>query len=127
MSLRSHPTQVFGGLFLLAALATAFWLASDGGPDLEAVWAWLAAINAVTLLAYGLDKLLARGGAWRVPEAVLLGLGALGGTGGALAAMSLFRHKTIKGAFRVRFFVIAALQLAALLTWWFWPQLSGGG
>ena len=53
-----------------------------------------AVLSGVTMLLYALDKLLARLRLWRLPEAVLLGLGFLGGAPGALLGMALLRHKT---------------------------------
>ncbi len=43
---------------------------------------------------YAADKSKAKKGAWRIPEKVLLGLGFLGGSIGALLGMKLLRHKT---------------------------------
>jgi len=57
-------------------------------------------INVVTFLIYGLDKLKAVNGWWRVPEWVLLGLAAVGGAAGAYLGMQLCRHKTRKPLFR---------------------------
>ncbi|MDD5369486.1 MAG: DUF1294 domain-containing protein [Anaerolineaceae bacterium] len=82
---------------------------------LNAWMAWLVAINLVTLLTYGYDKAIAGSGKMRVPETVLLGLGLLGGTLAALAAMQLFRHKTIKRTFQKKFWLVTAAQLAAVL------------
>ena len=53
----------------------------------------VGAVNLLTLLIYGLDKLLALGKKRRVPESALLTLAALGSGLGALLAMVLFRHK----------------------------------
>ena len=44
--------------------------------------------------AYGIDKGKAKRHAWRIPEATLLGLSALGGCFGGILAMFIFRHKT---------------------------------
>ena len=62
--------------------------------SLHPVWMWLLLANLLTFLIYGGDKLAARKGWRRVPEATLLLFGALGGWLGALAAQQLFRHKT---------------------------------
>jgi len=61
---------------------------------------YLIAINALTLIFYGVDKLKARHQWWRIPEWTLLTLAALGGSPCALIAMHLFHHKTRKPAFR---------------------------
>lgn len=57
----------------------------------------LAAYAVVSIIAfcfYAVDKKKAKKGAWRIPEKVLLGLGFLGGSIGALLGMKLLRHKT---------------------------------
>ncbi len=89
------------------------------------VWlaCWLVAVNVVTLGYYGFDKTRAQGGDGRVPELVLHGLSAVGGSPGAFVAMRLFRHKTVKGSFRIMFWCIVVLQLCvaayvAKLVWW---------
>ncbi|MBQ6145940.1 MAG: DUF1294 domain-containing protein, partial [Clostridia bacterium] len=53
----------------------------------------LAAINLISFALYGMDKLKAKAGAWRISEATLL-LAALLGPVGAMLGMELFRHKT---------------------------------
>lgn len=77
---------------------------------------WLGSINLWTFLYFGFDKWRARRGGRRIPEAVLQVLALLGGSPGALAAMEIFRHKTIKGPFRILFWCIVALQ-AGVLGW----------
>lgn len=88
------------------------------------IWAWLAAINPATFLAYALDKSRASGRGRRIPERVLLGLALIGGTPGAAIAMFVLRHKTRKLSFLVPFALIVALQ-AAGLAWWVWPRGRG--
>ncbi len=51
-----------------------------------------------------------------MPEAVLHGMALAGGSLGAYTAMRLFRHKTIKGRFRLVFWSIVVLQLA-IIAW----------
>ena len=50
--------------------------------------------NIAVMLIYGLDKLKAKKGAWRIPEKTLLLLALFLGAPGALIGMELFRHKT---------------------------------
>lgn len=76
---------------------------------------YLLAINVLAFAVYGVDKWKARQGRWRVPEATLLGLAALGGSAGAWVAMQLFRHKTKKNKFRYGIPIMFVLQLAAVL------------
>lgn len=44
---------------------------------------YLVLINVITFLIYGIDKLKAKKGKWRIPEATLLLLSILGGSIGA--------------------------------------------
>jgi uncharacterized membrane protein YsdA (DUF1294 family) len=76
--------------------------------------AWLVAINLTTFGYYGYDKARASAGRRRVPEVVLHGLVLLGGTLGGYAAMRLFRHKTVKGSFRLVFWFIVVLQVGLI-------------
>jgi uncharacterized membrane protein YsdA (DUF1294 family) len=84
---------------------------------------WLVAVNVTAFGYYGYDKGRARAAGARVPEAVLHGLAAGGGSLGAYAAMRFFHHKTIKGSFRILFWCIVVLQVAVGLwivkaVWW---------
>lgn len=85
---------------------------------------WLAVINLVAFAAFGIDKLAARRGGWRVSEAKLLGFAFLGGSPGAYAARHLFRHKTRKQPFSNELHGIAALQIAALVAFFGWRALG---
>ncbi len=78
---------------------------------------YLLGINAVSFFVYGLDKLYARGRAWRITERTLLMLALLGGTLGALAGIKLFRHKTRKSTFLVWVGLIMIIQVGAILTY----------
>jgi len=88
--------------------------------SLHPVWMWLLLANLLTFLIYGGDKLAARKGWRRVPEATLLLFGALGGWLGALAAQQMFRHKTQKQPFKTWFILSVALNLVAVLGLWYW-------
>jgi uncharacterized membrane protein YsdA (DUF1294 family) len=87
---------------------------------------WLAAVNLTAFGYFGYDKLCARRSAWRVPEVVLHGLTLVVGSLGAFLAMRLFRHKTIKGAFQLRFWCIVVFQtlLIAWIGWLLWRRHS---
>ena len=76
---------------------------------------YAAAILVISLIAfalYGADKSKAKRGAWRIPEATLLGFGFFGGAVGALLGMRLFRHKTKHWYFWVVNFLGLAWQIA---------------
>ena len=83
--------------------------------------ATLIAINLIAFAAFGLDKAKARRGQYRIAESTLLLFAFLGGTLGAYAGRSLFRHKTRKQPFNSHLFQIAVLQMLALgglIGWW---------
>ena len=71
-------------------------------------------MSLVCFCAMGADKRRARRGARRIPEKTLFLLAALLGAPGALAGMYLFRHKTRHWYFVVGFWLLLALQIAAL-------------
>ena len=73
---------------------------------------YLLAVNLLTFISYGIDKWKARRNRWRIPEATLLLLAALGGSIGALLAMKMFRHKTQHKKFRYGVPIILLVQLA---------------
>lgn len=73
---------------------------------------YLLAANLLTFVTYGVDKRKARLKHWRVREASLLLLAALGGSIGALLAMYLFHHKTQHKKFRYGVPAILIIQLS---------------
>lgn len=73
---------------------------------------YLLAVTLLTFTTYGIDKYKARHNHWRVREASLLLLAALGGSIGALLAMRVFRHKTQHKKFRYGVPAILIIQLA---------------
>ena len=72
----------------------------------------LAAVNLLAFVLYGVDKLKAKKGAWRIPEATLLLVAFLGGSVGALLGMEVFRHKTKHAKFRVLVPLFLILHIA---------------
>lgn len=85
-------------------------------PHLPTVLVLYGLFSALALLAHGLDKLAARRGGRRVPEATLHLIALAGGWPGSLLAMRLFRHKRRKRAFVALTWLIAASH-AALWAW----------
>ena len=81
--------------------------------------AYLALVNLLTFVLYGVDKRKAQKGAWRVPEKTLLLLPLLGGSVGGILGMQTFRHKTKHWYFKFGLPVMLVLQLAlaAYLIW----------
>ncbi len=76
---------------------------------------YLLVVNISTVAVYGWDKLSAKQGWQRVPEKILLLLALLGGSVGAMAAMTFFRHKTRHLKFIYGVPLIFVLQIAALV------------
>ena len=80
----------------------------------QIVFVLVAGVIGVVLTVY--DKIAAKvAQRHRVPEAVLVTFGALGGALFMYAVMQLIRHKTRKPKFSVGFPVIILLQAAALV------------
>jgi uncharacterized membrane protein YsdA (DUF1294 family) len=109
---RTHLTV---SLTLTAALAAVLWLGlGRHGTPWAGLIAWFAAATLTTFVYYGYDKRQARIGGRRVPELVLHTLAGMGGSVGAYAGMRAFRHKTVKGRFRVVFWLTVVAQVALL-------------
>ncbi len=80
-------------------------------------WTHLLYAGASVLCAalYAVDKLAARAGRERIPESMLLALGTVGGWPGAVVAQQVWRHKTAKVSFRVRFWLSVLVNIAAFV------------
>ena len=76
---------------------------------------YLIVVNISAVAVYGWDKLSAKQGWQRVPDKILLLLALLGGSVGAMAAMTFFRHKTRHLKFIYGVPMIFVLQIAALV------------
>lgn len=79
---------------------------------------YLLIINIFTFFLYGVDKWKAQRARWRIPESVLLGVAAIGGSIGAWLGMQVWRHKTQHAKFRYGVPIILMAQVA-LLVWIF--------
>ena len=80
---------------------------------LEYTIAYLVIINALVYLLMLVDKKKAKKGAWRIPEATLMTVAAIGGSIGSLLGMYHFRHKTKHPKFTVGIPLILIAQVAA--------------
>ena len=78
---------------------------------------YLAAINVITFLVYGIDKLKAQKGKWRIPEATLLLLAIVGGSIGAWCGMKVWHHKTMHKKFKYGVPLILMIQIGLYLYW----------
>ena len=75
---------------------------------------YLCIINALAFLLMLIDKQKAKKNRWRIPEATLIGMCAIGGSIGGLVGMFLLRHKTQHAKFYIGIPLILVLQLIAL-------------
>ena len=78
---------------------------------MEEIICYLLAVNIVTFILYGIDKYKAKKGKWRISEATLLTMAAIGGSIGAWAGMRLWHHKTMHKKFKSVIPVIIILQV----------------
>ncbi len=76
---------------------------------------YLALINVITFLVYGIDKLKAKKGKWRIPEATLLLFAIIGGSIGAWLGIKVWHHKTLHKKFKYGIPIILALQVGLCL------------
>ena len=72
-------------------------------------------INVITLMMYGIDKWKAKHSKWRIPEATLLIMAAVGGSIGAWMGIKLFHHKTLHKKFKYGVPGIFLIQLGIIL------------
>ena len=72
---------------------------------------YLIVINVVIFTVYGIDKLKAKQGSWRISEATLLILAIIGGSIGALLGMKVWRHKTQHKKFKYGLPLILIIQI----------------
>lgn len=74
----------------------------------------LIGINFLSFAAFGIDKMKAEAGRWRISESTLLMLALAGGTPGAYAGRAAFRHKTRKQPFSGQLHGIAVFHALIL-------------
>ena len=71
---------------------------------------YLLAVNIATFVVYGIDKYKAKRSLWRISEASLLLLAAIGGSIGAWLGTKVWHHKTLHKKFKYGIPLIIALQ-----------------
>lgn len=76
---------------------------------------YLALINVITFLVYVIDKLKAKKGKWRIPEATLLLFAIMGGSIGAWLGIKVWHHKTMHKKFKYGIPIILSLQVGLCL------------
>ena len=81
----------------------------------QIILVYLIIINAAAFLLMLIDKQKAKRSAWRIPEATLMGVAALGGSIGAIAGMYVFRHKTRHVKFFLGLPAILIIQIGLVI------------
>ena len=78
---------------------------------------YVGAINLLTFILYGLDKLKAKKSKWRIPESTLIGIAVIGGSIGAWLGMKVWHHKTLHKKFKygIPFIIVAQIALCFYL------------
>ena len=75
---------------------------------------YLLIVNAAGFILMLVDKIKAKKNLWRIPEATLFLVAAIGGSIGSLLGMYTFRHKTKHWYFKFGFPALLMIQLAVL-------------
>jgi len=76
-------------------------------------------MNLCSFTAFGFDKWRAAESRWRIPETTLVLLAAFGGWPAGVVGMKLFRHKTVKWTFKLKY-ALALLPFGAEI--WAWSH-----
>ena len=76
---------------------------------------YIVIINILTFIVYGIDKLKAKKGKWRIPESTLLLLAVFGGSIGAFLGMKVWHHKTMHKKFKYGVPLIIIIQFSVFL------------
>ena len=84
-----------------------------------AIVTYLITVNILTFAVYGIDKLKAKKGKWRIPEASLLGLAVIGGSISAYFGIKVWHHKTLHKKFKYGIPAIIILHFACIYLVWF--------
>ena len=113
-----------GYIGLSTALTTQLYPYIDDITDLDPYFVWLAAVNATTLIVYGLDKLLSiLDIPLRAPEIWLHLLSIAGGFLGAWFGIVAFDHKS--NLHKHRDFGVVLTLSALVHAWIIWTLLPG--
>jgi uncharacterized membrane protein YsdA (DUF1294 family) len=81
-------------------------------------------VNFIAFVVVGYDKRLAIKNKCRISEKALLIWVAIGGTIGSSLAMTVFRHKTAKASYLLKFFGIVSLQIITIIFLFYFDLIS---
>ena len=75
---------------------------------------YIVVINLVSFMMFGIDKYKARRGQWRISEATLLAVAAIGGSFGAWMGMKVWHHKTLHSKYRYGVPIMLLVHIALM-------------
>ena len=75
---------------------------------------YIVVINLVSFMMFGIDKYKARRGQWRISEATLLAVAAIGGSIGVWMGMKVWHHKTLHSKFRYGVPIMLLVHIALM-------------
>lgn len=81
----------------------------------KAIILYLIVINLVGFFSMGVDKKKAKSNEWRIKERTLFFIAAIGGSGGSVLGMKVFRHKTKHTAFVMGMPLILMVQIILII------------
>lgn len=81
---------------------------------MNALICYIVVINLVSFMMFGIDKYKARRGQWRISEATLLVVAAIGGSIGAWMGMKVWHHKTLHSKFRYGVPIMLLVHIALM-------------
>lgn len=81
---------------------------------MNALICYIFVINLVSFMMFGIDKYKARRGQWRISEATLLAVAAIGGSIGAWMGMKVWHHKTLHSKFRYGVPIMLLVHIALM-------------
>lgn len=90
------------------------------GLPLHVVLAYFITVNVLGLVLFGIDKWKAKHDKWRISEATLLSVTAIGGSIGAWIGMKVWHHKTMHKKFKYGIPLVMVLQFSLLLFTLYW-------
>lgn len=76
---------------------------------------YLLIVNALGFILMLVDKIKAKKNLWRIPEATLFLVAAIGGSIGSILGMYTFRHKTKHVSFLLGMPLILAVQIVIII------------
>ena len=84
---------------------------------------YLAVVNVLAFILFGIDKYKAKHDRWRIKEATLIGIAVIGGSAGAWLGMRVWHHKTQHNQFKYGLPLILLIQIAAAIFFAFYLHI----